>query len=66
MIVHKNFSTHMNDIALLKLGKETHYLLKDIRDERLSFKELESTSLQKNAWIFQNIHLRVFLKRTKT
>ena len=35
----------MNDIALLKLGKETHYLLKDIRDERLSFKELESTSL---------------------
>ena len=32
VIVHKNFSTHMNDIALLKLGKETHYLLKDIRD----------------------------------
>ena len=25
----------MNDIALLKLGKETHYLLKDIRDKRL-------------------------------
>ena len=32
VIVHKNFSAHMNDIALLKLGKETHYLLKDIRD----------------------------------
>ena len=51
IIVHQNFSTHSHDIALLKLGKFSHF-----------FYPWRINRLQKSAWTFPSFLLCVFHK----